>query len=360
MVAGRGGTQGRPTLEPAPSDASQSSPISETSPGAKLSTLPCLKHRAHQLGKWSTQMRANVRAGQRPVSDSISRESPLFTIRLPPDGHASGTEQRSQFMWEAPRTVDAVNDALAHERLTGVLELIDRWGDLYERRWGKREPYQDEPGLDPAVKQRVDEVRVRTKFAHDLIAAMGEEQLASKVVEHGEGMYGGHPFTQARIAIVEAIAILIQREELSEIIGPVGPRLSASELHPTIWGAAAGLWDDGHFRASVQTAGTALEGLLQVTAGPGVSGEKLAIVFSSTDPTEGSPRLRLRNVDSASMTSKSAHEGAAALVRGAFMAVRNLMSHPGWPDPSPQEALEMLAVLSYVAHLIDQSDTVTA
>jgi hypothetical protein len=31
-----------------------------------------------------------------------------------------------------------VNDALAHERLADVLELIDRWGDLYNRRWGKR------------------------------------------------------------------------------------------------------------------------------------------------------------------------------------------------------------------------------
>jgi hypothetical protein len=53
---------------------------------------------------------------------------------------------------------------------------------------------------------------------------MGEEDLAAKVVEHEEGLYGGHPFTQARVAIVEAIAILAQREELAEIVGPVGPR----------------------------------------------------------------------------------------------------------------------------------------
>jgi len=36
------------------------------------------------------------------------------------------------------------------------------------------------------------------------------------------------------------------------------------------------------------------------------------------------------------------------------------MSHPGWTDPSPREALKMLAVLSCVAHLVDQSDTVEA
>jgi hypothetical protein len=38
------------------------------------------------------------------------------------------------------------------------------------------------------------------------------------------------------------------------------------------------------------------------------------------------------------------------------MGVRNLVSHPGWADPSPAEALEMLAILSYVARLIDRSD----
>jgi hypothetical protein len=60
-----------------------------------------------------------------------------------------------------------------------------------------------------------------------------------------------------------------------------------------------------------------------------------------------------------SKTWRSAHEGAAALVRGAFLGVRNLVSHPGWPDPSEHEALEMLAVLSLVAHLVDRSEVLT-
>jgi hypothetical protein len=40
------------------------------------------------------------------------------------------------------------------------------------------------------------------------------------------------------------------------------------------------------------------------------------------------------------------------------MGVRNLVAHPGWHDPSSQEAIEMLAVLSYVAHLVQISDVV--
>jgi hypothetical protein len=197
------------------------------------------------------------------------------------------------------------------------------------------------------------------KLAHDVIEAMGEKDLAAKVIEHEEGHIGGHPFTQARVAMVEAIAILAQREELAEIVGPVGPRLVASELHPAIWGAAASLWDNGHPRQAVQTAAAALEGLFQVIAGPGVSGEGLAALFSIKAPEPGSPRLRLRGLDPASKTWTSAHEGAGALVRGAFMGVRNLVSHPGWPEPSSPEALEMLAVLSYVAHLMDRSEVIT-
>lgn len=83
-----------------------------------------------------------------------------------------------------------MGDALAHKRLTGVRELIDRWGDLYDQRWGKHQPYQEHPELDSQVKQLIDEVRTRTRFAHHLIIAMGEKQLATKVVEHEEGHLG--------------------------------------------------------------------------------------------------------------------------------------------------------------------------
>jgi Protein of unknown function (Hypoth_ymh) len=252
-----------------------------------------------------------------------------------------------------------VNDGLAHERLVEVLELIDEWGDLYDRRWGKRQ-YHEQPGLGRKVDAMRDHVRARTKLDHDVIEAMGEDRIALRVVEHQEGVYGGHPFTQARVAIIEAIAILSQREELAEIVGPVGPRLAASELHPVIWGAAVALWDHGHARAAVQTAASALEGFLQSRAGAGVSGENLAGLFSTKDPTPESPRLRLRGFDPGSRTWVSAHEGAAGMVRGAFMSVRNLVSHPGSAGPVQSEALEMLAVLSYVAHLVDNSDMATA
>ncbi len=253
-----------------------------------------------------------------------------------------------------------MNDELAHKTLAGVLDTIDNWGDLYDRRWGYGPGRMEQDALADPLRAGIDTVRMRTRFAHDVIVSMGQNELAKKVVEYEEGMYGGHPFTQARVAIVEAIAILAQREELAEITGPVGPQLSTSELHKNIWGAAAELWDDGHLRQAVQTAASALEGLLQAVAGPGLGGADLAKWFSLDTPTPTCPRLRFRDIEATSKTWTSAHEGAASCVRGAFMAVRNLMSHPGWPEPTPSEALEMLAVLSYVAHLLDRCDTETA
>jgi hypothetical protein len=135
-----------------------------------------------------------------------------------------------------------------------------------------------------------------------------------------------------------------------------------SEFHSAIWGAAAALWDDGYFPQAVQTAAKSLEGLLQAKSGSSMSGENLGGLFTTNEPTQDSPRLQLRGIDPNSdpKTWKSAHEGAASLVRGACMGVRNLVSHPGWPEPSADEVLEMLAVLSYVAHLVDRSDTAKA
>lgn len=249
-----------------------------------------------------------------------------------------------------------MDEAAAIERLEQVLNGVDAWGDLYDRRWGRLPPYEDDRSFDSVVRQGVDDVRRRVRFARDVVEAMGERDLAERIAEHEEGQFGGHPFTRARVAINEALAILTQREELARLVGPTGPRLSASELHSAIWGAAAALWDDGHYRAAVQTASTCLEGILQGVAGPAVAGENLASLFSPTPSSAREPRLRIRELSQDSRTWRSVHEGAAALVRGAFMAVRNLVSHPGSPDPTQAEALEMLAILSYVARLVDAAD----
>ncbi len=79
-----------------------------------------------------------------------------------------------------------MDDALADLTLVGVLELIDRWGELYNSCWGKRAPYQEHPELRPKVDALIDEVRTRTRLAHDVVVAMGETSIAGRIVEHEE------------------------------------------------------------------------------------------------------------------------------------------------------------------------------
>ena len=59
-----------------------------------------------------------------------------------------------------------MDDARAHKRLTEVLDLIDRWGQLYYQRWGYGNPLaQKRPELGPQVATQLDEVRKQTRLA---------------------------------------------------------------------------------------------------------------------------------------------------------------------------------------------------
>ena len=73
-----------------------------------------------------------------------------------------------------------MDDALAHERLNGVLKLIDQWGDLYERRWGYVDN-REHPELASQVEEGIDKVRTRTQLARGVIAAMGETSVQVQV-----------------------------------------------------------------------------------------------------------------------------------------------------------------------------------
>lgn len=106
---------------------------------------------------------------------------------------------------------------------------------------GVAAPYSaEQPGLKPALNAKTNEVRARVKLVHGTISAMDEAEFLSEVAEYPE--HYSHSFMPARVAIVQAIA---EREGAAEIVGPVGPKLAASELNVTIWSSAAKLWDDG-------------------------------------------------------------------------------------------------------------------
>lgn len=199
------------------------------------------------------------------------------------------------------------------------------------------------------------EVLPQLELARQIALHVGADELPI-ADPPDKSMYNSRPFETNRNALVVLRTRLAERERMADLLGPTGPQLSSSNLHPTIWHAAAHLFDGGHYRQAVQTAGQALESHLQVISGPQVAGQDLAKLFAAGG--DGA-RLHFAGLDSNGKTYTSAREGAASLIRGAMMGVRNLVSHPEWPDPSESEALEMLAVLSYVARLVDRATPLT-
>jgi hypothetical protein len=161
----------------------------------------------------------------------------------------------------------------------------------------------------------------------------------------------------------ELRGIIQTQEEGAEILGPQGPKLAAEDLHPWVWDHAAQLWSDGYRRAAVQAAATALFdshvpaklGRQRDTRG---GTDLMGQAFSIRPPEPDAPRLRFTEFNEGTPEWTSAHEGAMKLGQGAAQAIRNLSTHD-LSEPEEQEALEMLAVLSYVARLVDKAQVVT-
>jgi len=213
----------------------------------------------------------------------------------------------------------------------------------------------DGPGLhtgwDQALAIERTAVLPQLELARQIATHVGASDLSVNS-KPDKAQYNLHPFEANRNALVTLRTRLAEQERMAAILGPAGPQLSTSSLHQTIWDAAAHLFDGGHYRQAVQTAGQAFESHLQAIAGPELSGQNLAKLFAVSGDH---PRLHFSELDREGKTYTSAREGAASLIRGSMMGVRNLVSHPEWPEPSESEAIEMVAVLSYVAHLVDRA-----
>lgn len=237
--------------------------------------------------------------------------------------------------------------------LNDAISAIDEFDEIYRRATDSegeafRRYWQESLDLESSA------VLPRLELARQIAIHVGSDDLPI-AAPADKAMYNSHPYQANRAALVVLHTRLAEQERMALILGPDGPQLSTSSLHPTIWNAAAHLFDGGHYRQAVQTAGQALESHLQAITGPELSGQDLAKLFAAAGP---GVRLHFAELDPDGKTYVTAREGTASLIRGAMMGVRNLVSHPEWPDPDESEALEMLAVLSYVAHLVDRAEPV--
>lgn len=189
------------------------------------------------------------------------------------------------------------------------------------------------------------------------IAARVDAELPAKLQEESDGW----PYDQTLKAAQQLAGLLKATEDAQQILGPVGPKLAAANLHPWIWDAAVDLWDDGHRREALQAAAVALfdshlPAKLGVPARPSAK-DLVAQAFSTDPPTAGNPRLRLDDYPDPSPSWTSQHEGARFFGMGCAQLIRNLVTHGAQPDE--QTALEQLASLSLLARQIERAKVVT-
>jgi len=158
-------------------------------------------------------------------------------------------------------------------------------------------------------------------------------------------------------ACTRALGVLEHRPHVDAILGPIGPQLRATGLHPWVWEPAAQLWDNGHRKQAIAGAAERVESETRTKTQrfdlQGVS------VFSegwSEKPAQSG--LRLRPVGFAPQTPDydSALEGARLYAMGCSKRIRNLATHNP-EEPDEQYALEQLAALSVLARWIDDAST---
>jgi Protein of unknown function (Hypoth_ymh) len=218
---------------------------------------------------------------------------------------------------------------------------------------GAEGQYGSDTGYPREVKERLIALQPVTEMILDRTLPAWRERKQRSSIIRSEFAPIAHEARRAK-------ALILRRHEIAENLGPTGPQLAAASLHRLVWEAASGLWDDGYYKQAVQTAAVALEGMMQGKAGVDTHGADLGTLFSLKPPSTTSPRLRLQEFTQDSPSWNSAQEGAASMVRGAMQSVRNAVSHAGDDLTEANEALESLAVLSFVCRLVDRAVLVTA
>lgn len=138
------------------------------------------------------------------------------------------------------------------------------------------------------------------------------------------------------------------------------PTVDVTEMHPAVWGQAARLWRDGHYRQAVSAAADGVVGLVKSRTGRRdiEDTSQWQQAFSKDDPEPGKPRLRWPG-NQTDKTVISMNSGLRQFAPGAQLTIRNPATHgPG--ELTEQEAVERLSVLSLLARWVDQCDLIEA
>jgi hypothetical protein len=158
--------------------------------------------------------------------------------------------------------------------------------------------------------------------------------------------------------VTQAIAALERQEEIEAHLGSPAPQIAVDSLHPWVWDSARVAWEAGSFGDAIRAAARAVSAKSRQKLGRRDLGEwkLLTQAFDTRPPESGQPRLRLWP-DDGSDTFTSLHQGAAALARGLFQAVRNPANHEDDEKDMPEHrAVEALAAFSMLARFVDDAE----
>jgi hypothetical protein len=168
-------------------------------------------------------------------------------------------------------------------------------------------------------------------------------------------------FQAERDACMRLLSRIASHAEIGELFSGQddAPQLSAGQMHPLIWRAAAAQWSTGHRHEAVLAAAKAVNSRLQdKLQRRDLADTKLVQEAFSEKPAEiGKPRLRFTSIED-DQTRESMRVGTMSFGVGCFQAIRNPVGHlPNEEhELSEQAALERLAALSLLLRWIDDAD----
>jgi hypothetical protein len=207
----------------------------------------------------------------------------------------------------------------------------------------------------PDTKPIIDKVDDAVPTVEQVIRKLDPDLLTDDfgVAVHLGGLNGTARQTR------KALAVLRDREEWKVNLAPDSPSLTADEFHPTVWKAAADVWDTGEYKMAAQAACISLSAHIKEKAGSPPLNERALVqqVFSVDEPKPGQSRLHFPG-DHSDENWKSRQQGLHLVAQGAFAGIRNIATHDktAWTE---HEALEHLAVLSVVARWADETRLVS-
>lgn len=159
-------------------------------------------------------------------------------------------------------------------------------------------------------------------------------------------------------SVQQALGLLRDLDVLAIELAPDAPVLAADGFHPHVWQAAAALWDTAKYRVAVQQACVSLSAHIAKKADSHLSDRELVneVLSPKLGTKPGQVRLHLPQ-EGSQKSWQSQQEGLHMIAQGAFAAIRNVATHTH-DDWTEQEALEALAVLSWIARGVENAELV--